>query len=179
MAARPLTIKEWGGGGKENSAPRSETRGQQTQSIQPALINRVYRLNPTSNGPRFHLFSTVILTAGHYMPSEPAPESGFQTCYQNCAVAPSHRIRNRSRILSQTSIRVKFRNEDDIFAISLAKPFAFALRIPSRRLIRSFLLRFGGEILLPCQNSHSHSQPYRCDCSALNTRDSCPLVRDL
>ena len=66
-----------------------------------------------------------------------------------------------------------FRNEEQTFAMSVAKSFALASEIFRNGQLNfaAFCLRFGGETSLANfrarQNSHSHSQLYRCDRSAL------------
>ena len=71
-----------------------------------------------------------------------------------------------------------FRSEDNIFATSFAKPFAFASEFLRNAECAAFCLRFGGSNSLVIskarQNSHSHSQLYRCDRGAL--RDSCSQI---
>ena len=72
----------------------------------------------------------------------------------------------------------KFRSEDKIFAISFAKPFAFASEFLRNAQFAAFRLRFGGKNSLANsrgarQNSHSHSQRYRCDRGALRGALEC------
>ena len=127
-----------------------------------------------AQGAASQLAAISIAVESRDLKAQSAPQN--RTRIASNLSAPSHRIRNCLRILSQTSIRKEFPQRGrNIFAISFAKPFAFASEFLRNAESAAFCLRFGGENSL----ANSRGAPefafafaalYRCDRGALSSK---------